>query len=454
MTSVNGERLKSVGKIAATLSAGSTSHTTTIHVYDDLNDALLSRTSLAALGFLPENWQKQMPRVAAVQSDQPPMPTTDEMPRVAAVQSDQPAMPTPDEILHIRNGLLHEFADVFADSPLCPMPGPPMDIELEANAKPSHVAGARALPYAYRDQVRQQLEDMVTGGIIEPVSEPSDWCHPIVVVRKKGTDEMRLTVDFKKLNDQVCRPVHPTRSPRDVIANIGDAQFFTTLDARHGYWQVPLSDEAKPLTTFISPWGRYRFLRNPQGLISAGDEFNRWPDTSTPHTQRSPRLLSTLSIGTHVDIQDPRTKRWTKRGVIVAIGSHRDYFVKLPSGRVYWRNRRFLRPYRPLVPTPPEMSVAQSGPTSQLPAPVPRRSSHTRRAPDRLNVHSTSGQSYIWSVSVLTSIRYMGQGQRKGTFWWFWANFFFFHFLTPWYVSIPGSTKKVDSDDFKLVRTH
>ena len=79
VTSVNGERLKSVRKIAATLSAGSISHTTTIHVYDDLSDALLSRTSLAALGFLPENWPKQMPRVAALQSDQPAMPTPDEI---------------------------------------------------------------------------------------------------------------------------------------------------------------------------------------------------------------------------------------------------------------------------------------------------------------------------------------------------------------------------------------
>ena len=149
----------------------------------------------------------------------------------------------------------------------------------------------------------------------------------------------------------------------------------------------------RPLTSFVIAHRR-SFAPTWQQTATALDRARR-PDTSTPHTQRSPRSLSTLSIGTHVDIQDPRTKRCTKHGVIVAIGSHRDYFVKLPSGRVYWRNRRFLRPYRPLVPTPPEMSVAQSGPTSQLPAPVPRRSSRTRRAPDRLNVHSTSGQSYI-----------------------------------------------------------
>ena len=34
------------------------------------------------------------------------------------------------------------------------------------------------------------------------------------------------------------------------------------------------------MTTFITPYGRYRYLRNPQGLISAGDEFNRRTDAA------------------------------------------------------------------------------------------------------------------------------------------------------------------------------
>ena len=85
-------------------------------------------------------------------------------------------------------------------------------------------------------------------------------------------------MDFKKLNDQVRRPTHPTQSPRDVVSKIGNAKYFTKMGARHGYWQVPLSESAKPLTTFKTPWGRFRFLRNSQGLISAGDEFNRRTD--------------------------------------------------------------------------------------------------------------------------------------------------------------------------------
>ena len=55
------------------------------------------------------------------------------------------------------------------------------------------------------------------------------------------------------------------------------------MDARHGYWQIPLSDAAKPLTTFITPWGRFQYLRNPQGLISAGDEYHRRTDAAFAH---------------------------------------------------------------------------------------------------------------------------------------------------------------------------
>lgn len=115
---------------------------------------------------------------------------------------------------------------------------------------------------------------MVAGGladgIIEPVSEPSGWCHPIVIVAKKGTNEKRLTVDSK--NDTVRRPAQPTSTsiPRDVFANISGTKFFTKLDASHGYWQVPFSESAKLLITFMTPWGRFCFLRNLQGLISAG----------------------------------------------------------------------------------------------------------------------------------------------------------------------------------------
>ena len=38
---------------------------------------------------------------------------------------------------------------------------------------------------------------------------------------------------------------------------------------------MPLRPADRHLTTFITPWGRYRYLRNPQGFVGAGDRYNR-----------------------------------------------------------------------------------------------------------------------------------------------------------------------------------
>ena len=53
--------------------------------------------------------------------------------------------------------------------------------------------------------------------------------------------------------------------------------------------------------------------------------------------------LKPMKIGTKVRIQNTTNKLWTHVGVIVGVGRNRDYLVKLESGRIWWRNRRFLR---------------------------------------------------------------------------------------------------------------
>lgn len=58
---------------------------------------------------------------------------------------------------------------------------------------------------------------------------------------------------------------------------------------------------------------------------------------------KTAKPLPLFGIGTWVNVQDQKSGRWEKTGVVVAVGKNRDYLVKLPSGRVLWRNRRFLR---------------------------------------------------------------------------------------------------------------
>ena len=114
------------------------------------------------------------------------------------------------------------------------------------------------------------------------------------------------------------------------------------------------------------------------------------------------RDLPLLRTGDNVLIQDPITKRWTKVGEIIGVGKRRDYHVKLPSGRTYWRNRRFLRKCSttspPDVPSEapddllssddhhePMNDQDESTDDPEPPQSVLRRSSREKKLPDRFS---------------------------------------------------------------------
>ena len=173
--------------------------------------------------------------------------------------------------------LLEEYQDVFdTNNHLKKMSGEPMKIHLKEDSSPFAIYSARNIPHAWREEVRQNLKEMEQSGIIAPLKdEPSDWCHPMVVVQKpKGG--VRICVDLTQLNKQIQRPVYPTKTPHEATSNIKpNSKYFTAVDAKHGYWQIPLEEKSQHLTTFLTPWGRYKFLRAPMGLSSTGDEYCR-----------------------------------------------------------------------------------------------------------------------------------------------------------------------------------
>jgi len=53
------------------------------------------------------------------------------------------------------------------------------------------------------------------------------------------------------------------------LAQLGQGQIFSKIDANGGFCQIPLSKESSKLTTFLTHSGRYCYLRLPQGLCSA-----------------------------------------------------------------------------------------------------------------------------------------------------------------------------------------
>ena len=61
----------------------------------------------------------------------------------------------------------------------------------------------------------------------------------------------------------------------EILPNLANAKIFSVLDAKDGFHQVQLDESSSYLTTFWTPFGRYRYLRMPFGIKSAPEEYQR-----------------------------------------------------------------------------------------------------------------------------------------------------------------------------------
>ncbi|CAL8069840.1 unnamed protein product [Orchesella dallaii] len=150
----------------------------------------------------------------------------------------------------------------------------PYTIKLSDGAKPFAVHAPRRIPIPLLEKVKKKLEEMVEEGVIERVDEPTEWCAPLVTAPKPQGD-IRMCVDLTALNRSVKRELHPMPVVEHTLGQLAGARIFTKLDANSGFYQILLSPESRSLTTFITPFGRYRYRRLPFGITSAPEHFQK-----------------------------------------------------------------------------------------------------------------------------------------------------------------------------------
>ena len=147
-------------------------------------------------------------------------------------------------------------------------------IKLKDNATPHALYTPRRVPIPLRQKVQEELDKMEKLGVISKVDEPTPWCAGMVVVPKPN-GAVRICVDLKPLNESVLREVHPIPKVDETLALLAGAKIFSKLDANSGFWQIPLAEESRLLTTFITPAGRYCFNKLPFGISSAPELFQK-----------------------------------------------------------------------------------------------------------------------------------------------------------------------------------
>ena len=156
-----------------------------------------------------------------------------------------------------------------------PEAAPEYTITMKPEAKEFAVAAPRRVPVPYLKKVEEELERLKDLDVIRPVTSPTRWCAPIVVVPKEKSDTVRICVDLTKLNEGVLRENYPLPSTDQLLAQLEGAKVFSKLDCNSGFYQIPLAKESEELTTFITPFGRFCFKRLPFGISSGSEIFHR-----------------------------------------------------------------------------------------------------------------------------------------------------------------------------------
>ena len=166
--------------------------------------------------------------------------------------------------------LLNHFASSTVNQ--CPyqvqpvMTEPPLEIHLDPSASPRYVSTPSAVPLHWQEKVKADIDRDVRMGVIDPVTDPSQWCHRMVVVRKHD-GKPRRCVDLQLLNKHCqCEEWVTTTSSKQARSVLRHT-FKTVTDAWNRYHSVPLRECNRHLTTFITPWGRYRYCCNAQSFV-------------------------------------------------------------------------------------------------------------------------------------------------------------------------------------------
>ena len=161
------------------------------------------------------------------------------------------------------SAVLDEFPDVLSESPGCTSTLM-HDIEIcsTERVKPR----LYPIPIHLKPYFEEEVDQLLQQGVIQPSTSPHR--SPIVMV-KKANGSYRMAIDFRALNSVTVFHAEPITTMTEDIHKFYGSKYFSELDLTKAYYQVPLTDRAKPLTAFPTHKGLMEFCRLPFGLVTA-----------------------------------------------------------------------------------------------------------------------------------------------------------------------------------------
>ena len=106
------------------------------------------------------------------------------------------------------------------------------------------------LPYAIRENLKTEIQEMLDLGIIRASALP--YASPIVIVKKKDGSN-RICIDYCKLNKLTVADPEPMKTLENLFQRLGKSNYYSKIDLSKGYWQIPEAEKDVKKTAFVNP---------------------------------------------------------------------------------------------------------------------------------------------------------------------------------------------------------
>lgn len=90
---------------------------------------------------------------------------------------------------------------------------------------------------------------MIKAGAICRQIEPTDWVNNIVITENKD-EKLRICLDPSDLNKYLKREHYQIPSPDQILTRLNNKRYFSMLDLKDSFYQIPLDEESSTLCTF------------------------------------------------------------------------------------------------------------------------------------------------------------------------------------------------------------
>ena len=156
--------------------------------------------------------------------------------------------------------------------PLMKVSPPPLFTNLSDNIKPI-ATKSRRHSEANCKFIKEETARMLKEGIIEPSVSP--WRAEVLVTSNEN-HKKRLVIDYSEtINIFTELDAYPMPNANEMVDKISKYNYFSTLDLKSAYHQIPIKEEDRKYTAFESDGQLNQFTRIPFGITNGVSGFQR-----------------------------------------------------------------------------------------------------------------------------------------------------------------------------------